>query len=53
MTLNNDTPQSLRLPNNMIREVDKISKQLSISKNDVYKMAIGLLINKLGGNLEE
>lgn len=53
MSYRADTPQPLRLPDNMIIKVEKICKSLSVSKNDVYKMAIALLIRKMGETLDE
>lgn len=41
-----DRTQPLRLPSEMVEKVEKVSNQLNVSKNDVYKMAIALFISK-------
>lgn len=53
MNSRTDVSQPLRLPENMVKKIEKISKCLSVSKNDVYKMAIALLIRKMGESLNE
>ena len=46
MTNSTDLAQPLRLPQEIIKKVVKVSEQLNISKNDVYKMAIALFVSK-------
>lgn len=51
MTNSNDFSQPLRIPQEMIIKVEKISKKLNISKNDVFKIAIAMFLSKY--DLEE